>query len=51
MPNVIITPWISGSTGSPYYQSRLWELFHKNLERYSAGRPLLNVIQAADLSR
>ena len=51
MPNVIITPWISGSTGSPYYQPRLWELFHKILERYSARRPLLNVIQAADLSR
>jgi phosphoglycerate dehydrogenase-like enzyme len=50
MPNVILTPWISGSTGSPYYQPRLWDLFHKNLERYSTGQPLLNVIPPADLN-
>jgi len=47
--NVVITPHISGSGGSPHYQSRLWELFALDLERYLAGQPLLNEVSWSDL--
>ena len=47
--NVVITPHISGSGGSPRYLSRLWELFALNLERYLAGQPLLNEVSWSDL--
>jgi phosphoglycerate dehydrogenase-like enzyme len=40
MPNVIITPHISGS--SPYYVDRAVALFTENLERYLTGLPLYN---------
>lgn len=40
MPNVIITPHISGI--SPYYDARAVELFSENLRRYLEGSPLLN---------
>jgi phosphoglycerate dehydrogenase-like enzyme len=42
MPNVIISPHISGNT--PYYDDRALALFRQNLERYLAGQPLLNPI-------
>lgn len=42
MPNVIITPHISGVT--PNYDQRAVELFARNLERYIEGEPLYNVI-------
>ncbi len=42
MPNVIITPHISGVT--PNYDQRAVELFTRNLERYIEGEPLYNVI-------
>lgn len=38
MPNVIITPHISGLT--PHYFARAAELFAANLKRYLAGQPL-----------
>jgi len=40
MPNVIITPHISGS--SLYYNERAVTLFSENINRYLAGLPLLN---------
>jgi phosphoglycerate dehydrogenase-like enzyme len=46
MPNVIISPHISGNT--PFYDERAMELFAENLRRYLAGDRLLNPI---DLSR
>ncbi len=42
LPNVIITPHISGVTA--YYNERAVELFASNLERYLANQPLLNQI-------
>ena len=45
MPNVILTPHISGA--SVYYDSRLAALFAENLRRYCAGEPLLNLYDAA----
>jgi phosphoglycerate dehydrogenase-like enzyme len=40
MPNVIITPHISGN--SPFYTDRAVALFAENLERYLTGLPLYN---------
>jgi phosphoglycerate dehydrogenase-like enzyme len=48
-PNTIATAHISGSTGSPWYRQRIWELFLENARRRGAGEPMLNVIARADL--
>jgi phosphoglycerate dehydrogenase-like enzyme len=40
MPNVILTPHISGASDN--YDKRLTALFAENLRRYRAGQPLLN---------
>jgi phosphoglycerate dehydrogenase-like enzyme len=40
MPNVILTPHISGA--SVHYDERLAALFAENLRRYCAGQPLKN---------
>ncbi|HET8522970.1 MAG TPA: D-2-hydroxyacid dehydrogenase [Thermomicrobiales bacterium] len=50
VPNVILTPHISGSTLSPRYTDRLTELFRRNLDRFQRGQPLLNEISWEDLS-
>lgn len=44
MPNVILTPHISGA--SVYYDQRLAALFAENLRRYRAGEMLLNLYDA-----
>lgn len=49
LPRTILTPHISGSTASREYRPRLWELFADNLNRFAAGRPLLNVVPPGDL--
>ena len=49
-PNVIFSPHISGSSLSPHFKRRLWNIFSQNLARCDAGRPLLNVITPAELS-
>jgi phosphoglycerate dehydrogenase-like enzyme len=49
LPNVILTPHISGSTGSRMCLPRLWELFAQNLGRFLSGEPLINEIAAMDL--
>jgi phosphoglycerate dehydrogenase-like enzyme len=41
LPNVILTPHISGNT--PFYDERAVDLFLTNLRRYLAGEPLLNL--------
>jgi phosphoglycerate dehydrogenase-like enzyme len=41
MPNVIVTPHISGS--SPHYEERALDLFSENLHRYLGGLPLYNI--------
>ncbi len=40
LPNVIITPHISGDT--PHYDQKAMLLFAENLQRYLAGQPLFN---------
>jgi phosphoglycerate dehydrogenase-like enzyme len=47
-PNVIMTPHISGAEKSQHFLGRIWEVFVQNVERYLAGRPLLNELTAAE---
>jgi phosphoglycerate dehydrogenase-like enzyme len=49
VPNAVITPHISGSTGSTYFVPRLWELFARNLGRFLSGEPLLNEVTRQDI--
>src|SRR5687768_4930817 len=49
MRNVIMTPHISGSSKSPHFTSRLWQLFAENLKRWQAGQPLLNELTPSQL--
>jgi phosphoglycerate dehydrogenase-like enzyme len=50
LPNVIFTPHISGSSSSPHFLERIWEIFLENMRRYRERRPLLNELTAAQLS-
>jgi phosphoglycerate dehydrogenase-like enzyme len=49
-PNVIFTPHISGSSLSPRFRERLWDIFVQNVGRFRRGEPLLNVLTAAQLN-
>jgi len=49
MPNVILTPHISGNSGNPHFLVRMLEIFCLNLERFRSGIPLLNELTAAQL--
>lgn len=49
MPNVIMTPHISGSSKSPHFATRLWQLFGENVRRWQTGEPLLNELSKAQL--
>ncbi len=49
MPNVIMTPHISGSSGSPFFLQRVWEIFVDNVARWGQGEPLLNELPPAEL--
>lgn len=49
MPNVMLTPHISGSTGSPGFADRIRRILSENLRRFSEDRPLLNEIPRGDL--
>jgi phosphoglycerate dehydrogenase-like enzyme len=48
MPHVIVTPHISGADHSRLFPARMGELFVQNVKRYLAGRPLLNLVTAAE---
>lgn len=49
MPNLIMTPHISGGSGGAHFLPRTYQLFTQNLERYLSGRPLLNELSEAQL--
>ncbi len=49
LPNVIMTPHISGSSQSPHYLTRLWDILLENTRRWQSGRPLLNELAASQL--
>jgi phosphoglycerate dehydrogenase-like enzyme len=50
MPYVILTPHISGSSLSPRFLPRVWDIFSQNLDRFLAGQPLLNELAPAQLA-
>ena len=49
MPNLIMTPHISGSALSQNFLPRAYHIFTQNLERFCAGKPLLNELTTAQL--
>lgn len=49
LPNTIVTAHVSGSTESPWFRHRIWDLFLTNLRRRLSRAPLLNVITRSDL--
>ncbi len=49
MPNVVLTPHISGSCESPHFLDRGYDIFFQNLKRFLAGEPLLNELTPEQL--
>ena len=49
-PNVILTPHISGSSLSPRFRERIWDIFLQNADRFRAGLPLLNELSRDQLN-
>lgn len=49
MPNLIMTPHISGSAASPYFLERIYDIFSQNLDRFMSSRPLLNELSKAQV--
>ena len=49
MPNVIITPHISGSSKSPHFGARLGQLLRENVRRWRSGEMLLNELSPKQL--
>lgn len=48
-PNVIITPHISGSTLSPHFKTRLWDIIFENARRFVSREPLINELTPRQL--
>ena len=49
-PNVIMTPHISGSSLSPNFLPRIYDILTQNVRRYMMGEPLLNELSADQLN-
>jgi phosphoglycerate dehydrogenase-like enzyme len=49
-PNVIFTPHISGSSLSPHFEARLWDIFLQNVARFQRGDTLLNRLSDSQLN-
>jgi phosphoglycerate dehydrogenase-like enzyme len=49
LPNVVLTPHISGSGLSPHFQERIYDIFSQNLERFRTGQPLLNELTPSQI--
>ena len=50
MDNVMLTPHISGSSQSQHFGERTWDIFIKNVERFSRSEPLLNQLSPQQLA-
>jgi phosphoglycerate dehydrogenase-like enzyme len=50
LPNVILTPHISGSIRSPHYLRRLWDIFSTNAKNFIDGNPPINKLSETQLS-
>jgi len=49
MPHVILTPHISGSSASPHFVERVWDIFVQNVQRFQKGEALLNELTPFEL--
>ncbi|MEW5979113.1 MAG: D-2-hydroxyacid dehydrogenase [Acidobacteriota bacterium] len=49
LPNVILTPHISGASHSRRFLGRVWEIFVENVRRFISGQPLWNELSAEQL--
>lgn len=49
MPNLVMTPHISGSAASPYFFQRIYDIFVSNFARFSKGEALLNELSESQL--
>jgi phosphoglycerate dehydrogenase-like enzyme len=49
MPNLVLTPHISGSAASTHFLDRIYDIFGQNLKRYGARKPLLNELSESQL--
>ncbi|MEP6662641.1 MAG: D-2-hydroxyacid dehydrogenase [Verrucomicrobiota bacterium] len=49
-PNVIMTPHISGSSLSPHFLTRVWDIFQQNVIHFLRNEPLLNEVSLKQLS-
>jgi len=49
-PNVMFTPHIAGSSLSPRFKQRIWDIFAANAARFARGDPLLNELTPAQLA-
>jgi phosphoglycerate dehydrogenase-like enzyme len=49
MPNVIFTPHISGSSSSPHFLERVYDIFIENVRKFQSGMPLLNELTPSQL--
>ena len=49
MPNLIMTPHISGSAANPNFLRRIYDIFIQNYIRYVEGKPLLNELSESQL--
>ena len=47
---MIMTPHISGSSGSPFFLRRVWDIFVQNVERLLKEETLLNELTPAQLA-
>ena len=50
LSNVIITPHISGSSLSPHFKTRLWDIVYENVRRFISHEPLFNELRPGQLS-
>lgn len=50
LPNVIMTPHISGSGACQNFVKRIYDIFTQNLQRYNNNQPLLNELTEAQIS-
>jgi len=49
MPNLVLTPHISGSAASKHFLERAYDIFEQNCRRILAGEPLINELTDAQL--
>lgn len=49
MPNVLFTPHISGSSASPHFLERVYEILLQNIILLQSGKPLLNELPPSKL--